>query len=210
MTSSSSNQETSPHLHPAIGWLAAAALAFLVATIIWSKYSAHRQTSLLDHLSSEWDVHHPEFVRLSGAEQRRALMETSTEELDGSWRRAFPISDFLADCLRHVPDSITVGKVKLETTYDVEKTHRRNSAPIDPHQDAQVIIAARCFANPAQPEILDLLGALQADPELGNSVQSVILEGVQRNRATKHGLPTHTVFALRMKLHSRTLFREAR
>ena len=208
MNPTASNPDNSQKLSPVIGWLAAGALLFLGAAIAWSAVTSRQQTAALDQLESDWQVRYPEYIRLSRVEERLARMRSAAAELDGSWRDETRIGRLLADCVQHFPDSIVLGKISLDSAYRVDTpattAGKRTS---DPQHTMDVVVAARCFSERADEDILALVQSLQHAPELADTVQSVSLEGVMDNPALDNGIAANTVFALRLPLAPRVLLR---
>lgn len=182
---------------------------FLGAVIVWATVSDKLRAAKLAEMEAEWNVRHPEYVRLSRAEQRLGQLEVVLAELEGSWLRDIPVGSLLEQCVRPFPDSISVGKISLESTYAVDAPIASRAKYQSPHQTMQAVIAGRCFSPQADREIFALLDTLQSSPAITQFAQSITLEGVQKNEAREYGFAAHTVFALRVKMAERSLEQES-
>lgn len=186
--------------------LAGASLLLLVSALTWGFLRNKNLEAHRFELQAEWSTRIAGHTRLNMVRDRMNQIEQARDELLGSWRRNIDVGDLLTQTVYQLPDSTPVGKITLNSSYTVEEKRGR-SGQAQPVFTQEVMLAARCFAQPADAAILDLIDRLQADTTVGPRLEAVGLEGVQKIAREDDPEKNHTVFALNLALSPRHLNR---
>lgn len=186
--------------------LAGITLLLLGATSIWGFLTIKNVLAEKTELKGQWSTRIAGHTRLSMVRERMERVEEARDELAGSWRRETDLGQILTQAVNQFPESIPIGKITLESDYMVEE-RRGRSLQATPVFTQEVMLAARCFAQPADAAILDLIDRLQTDTTLGPRLEAVGLQGVQKIERQDDPARNHTVFALNLALSPRHLNR---
>jgi len=141
---------------------------------------------------------------------RDDLMQTRIchQELSGSWQRDFIWGVLIGEILNQGPDTMEVGKLRLEMDYAYlpMQTMRDNTRGA-PSREFGLMIAAWVPSESADQVIAGYLDRLRASPVISPHLERLQIQGVQRRMSRDDEDMENTLFALEMSFRSIPLLR---